>query len=207
MFSRSQLGMSLIELLIGIVIMSILLAIAMPSFTDWMGNVRIRTTAEALQNGLQVARAEAIRRNTLVRFQLTSTLDNGCTLSTSAGNWVVSLDDATSLCASNAINEAFAANDAVNNPSPRLIQKRSAAEGSSGITIAADQSTVTFSGLGRVTPTPGATGISINVSNTLGGATCMASGGTMRCLRVQIAAGGQIRLCDPTRASTDPEGC
>lgn len=64
------LGFSLIELLIGVVIMAILLGLAMPSFQTWLQNTQIRNAAESIQNGLQRARAEAVGRNTNVEFVL-----------------------------------------------------------------------------------------------------------------------------------------
>jgi len=64
------LGFSMIELLIGVVIMAILLGLAMPSFQTWLQNTQIRNAAEAIQNGLQRARAEAVGRNTNVEFVL-----------------------------------------------------------------------------------------------------------------------------------------
>lgn len=70
-FIKSRhLGFSLIELLIGIVIMAILLSLAMPSFQAWLQNTQIRNAAESIQNGLQRARAEAVGRNTNVEFVL-----------------------------------------------------------------------------------------------------------------------------------------
>jgi type IV fimbrial biogenesis protein FimT len=62
--------MSLIELAIGLVILGILIAAGAPSFMAWIQNTQIRTTAESLQNGLQVARNEAVRRNARVEFIL-----------------------------------------------------------------------------------------------------------------------------------------
>jgi type IV fimbrial biogenesis protein FimT len=63
-------GFSLIELMIAISIVAILLAVGLPSFNTWIQNARIRTATEAVLNGLQLARAEAVRRNTGVRFVL-----------------------------------------------------------------------------------------------------------------------------------------
>ena len=60
----------MIELLIGIVILAILMSLAMPSFQAWIQSTQIRNAAEAIQNGLQRARAEAVGRNTSIEFVL-----------------------------------------------------------------------------------------------------------------------------------------
>ena len=67
---RNQRGVSLIEMLIGLVVLASLLALAAPSFMLWMQNTQIRGGADAILNGLQVARTEAIKRNTRVQFVL-----------------------------------------------------------------------------------------------------------------------------------------
>ncbi|WP_245650891.1 GspH/FimT family pseudopilin [Thauera butanivorans] len=61
-------GVTLIELVTGIAIIGILLAIGLPSFTVWMGNSKTRTVAESILNGLQIARAQAVQRNAPVEF-------------------------------------------------------------------------------------------------------------------------------------------
>lgn len=58
--------------MVGIVIMAILGAIALPSFQAWMLNSQIRNAAESISNGLQRARAEAVARNTNVEFILSA---------------------------------------------------------------------------------------------------------------------------------------
>jgi type IV fimbrial biogenesis protein FimT len=63
-------GFSLIELMIGIVVMIILATLTAPSFKTWIQNSQIRTAAESITNGLQRARAEAVARNTDVAFAL-----------------------------------------------------------------------------------------------------------------------------------------
>ncbi len=194
--------MTLIELMVGIAIVAVLLAMAAPSFSNWLQNTQIRTATEAIQNGLTLARAEAVRRNTPVRFQLTNTLDNTCAISTSGTNWVVSQDDPTGLCG-NAIPDPSNTNP----PAPRLIQTRSGSEGSRNAQVtAAPQGFVVFNGLGRLTnPLAGAT---IDVNNPIGG-NCVTdtTPGPMRCLRVAVSTGGEVRMCDPAFASTDPQGC
>lgn len=206
--NHPQRGMSLVELIIGLVIIGSLLALAAPNYTAWIQNTKVRTTAEAMLNGLQLARTEAVRRNTQIRFYLTDTLTAACVASTAGTNWIVSFDDPTGLCANGLLNEALDAGDSAVSPAPRMIQVRGANEGSTGITVAADQSAIIFNGLGRITPVPAAT-ININISNPTAG-TCAnvgGGGGPVRCMRVTVSTGGQIRLCDPARASTDPVGC
>jgi type IV fimbrial biogenesis protein FimT len=183
-FARPQRGFSLIELMIGIALIGILLALAAPNFFQWIQSSQIRTSTESMQNGLQMARAEAVRRNAPVRFQLMDSVSNACAASTTLSNWVVSMDDASGACAASA-SETVA---------PRIIQVRTTQEGSQNAVIAADQAVIAFNSLGRVTPTPAAN-ITIDVTNPSGGA--CATAGPMRCLRLVVSIGGQIRMCDP----------
>lgn len=197
--TQKQRGVTVVEILITLSIVAFLLAMGGPSFTQWLQNTQIRTTAQGIQNGLQMARAEAVRRNTNVGFSLTSTLDGSCTLSASGPDWVVSMgapsSDLPGACGS-------APSD---NTAPRIIQKRPGAETGVTAVVTADQASILFNGLGRITPVP-AGNISINVTNPAGG-TCTAAGGKMRCLRVQVTSVGQIRMCDPAKSVTDPAGC
>jgi type IV fimbrial biogenesis protein FimT len=63
-------GFTLIELMITVVVLAILLYVALPNFAVWMQNTQIRTAGEAVLNGMQLARAEAIRRNVNVELRL-----------------------------------------------------------------------------------------------------------------------------------------
>ena len=63
-------GFTLIELMITIVILAILLYVALPNFAVWMQNTQIRTAGEAILNGMQLARTEAIRRNVNVELRM-----------------------------------------------------------------------------------------------------------------------------------------
>jgi type IV fimbrial biogenesis protein FimT len=67
---KPAVGFSLIELIIAIAIVGLVSAIAMPSYATWIKNSRVRTAAESIQNGLQIARAEAVKRNSFIEFQL-----------------------------------------------------------------------------------------------------------------------------------------
>ena len=132
----------------------------------------------------------------MVRFQLTDSVDNSCALSTTDTNWVISFDDPTGACAGAFLNEAFLISDATNNPAPRIIQKRPAAEGSSRVVALANQSVIVFNGLGRAD-----TAATIDLNPSVGACTAF------RCLRVTVSTGGQIRMCDPNLPSGDPQAC
>jgi type IV fimbrial biogenesis protein FimT len=61
-------GFTLIEIMIGLVVIGILAFIGLPEFSVMMANTQVRTAAEAITNGLQTARGEAVQRNGLVTF-------------------------------------------------------------------------------------------------------------------------------------------
>lgn len=63
-----QRGFTLIELVIALVLMAVLVTLAVPSFQTMLANAQIRTATQALYDGLQLARVEAIRRNERVLF-------------------------------------------------------------------------------------------------------------------------------------------
>lgn len=64
----AQRGFSLVELMVGLAIFAILLLAVMPGYSAWMQNTKIRNTADSILSGLQLARSEALRRNTNVQF-------------------------------------------------------------------------------------------------------------------------------------------
>jgi len=127
--NRRARAFTLIELAIALVVISILLALGIPSFKVWMLNSQIRNGAEAVLNGIQLARANAIQRNLLVVFTLTPPTG------TTPASWSVDLDNGTA-----------------------NIQRWSGAEGASQTTITTNDGAtkVTFNGLGqRVTNSDG----------------------------------------------------
>ena len=189
---KSLAGVTLIELMIAIAIVGILLVTGLPEAVNWIQNTKIRSYAETISNGLQLARAEAVRRNTSVRFQLVDSLTNSCALAATGSNWVVSLADPSGAC-------DVAPSDTV---APQIVQKNSSAEGSTNVAINSGVANVVFNGLGRTNP---AVDNKIQITNPTGGA-CIPAG-PMRCLNVEVRTGGQIRMCDPAVAAGDNRAC
>lgn len=65
-----QTGVSVIEAMVVVALIVILVLLALPMANEWLANSRIRVAAEGMLAGLQMARAEAVRRNDLVEFRL-----------------------------------------------------------------------------------------------------------------------------------------
>lgn len=198
---RQGLGFSIVEMMIAIVIAALLLFIGLPNMALWLNNTRVRTAGETLLTGLNLARVEAVRRNATVRFQLVNDLTSACALSTSGTSWVVSLADPAGAC--NA--------DPSDVNAPQIIQKKSGAEGTSAVVLTASgAATVHFNGLGRVT-SPGGVANMTNIEITNPAGVCQhvdAVNGTIRCLRIRISTGGEVKMCDPAVTdATDPRIC
>lgn len=78
-----QRGVTLIELMVGIAVLAILLAIAVPSFQSTIASSRLTTTTNDFVSALATARSEAIRRG----FRVTVCKSSNGTQCTTAGNW------------------------------------------------------------------------------------------------------------------------
>ncbi len=124
---HTQQGFTLIELMIAITILGIVLALALPSYQAFIQNTRLRNAAESIQNGLQIARAEAVKHNAQVRFSLGA-----------GSSWTVGCVVWTADC-------------------PALIQQRTTSEGSSASIIVTPTPTagveVIFNSFGAVAAT------------------------------------------------------
>jgi type IV fimbrial biogenesis protein FimT len=74
---RHARGFTLIEIMVAIVILSILLAVGIPSMRGWMTSTRAVSAAEFYAEGMRLARAEALKRNVASRLVLTTNAANG----------------------------------------------------------------------------------------------------------------------------------
>lgn len=79
-------GFTLVELMIGIVILAILTVLALPTFRDFRANTQIRNVADALAQGVRLTQVEAIRRNDNATFETDAA--TGWTIRDGAGNVV-----------------------------------------------------------------------------------------------------------------------
>lgn len=168
-----QKGFSLVELVVTIVVLMAVSTIAIPAFQSSIGNAQIRTVSESIRDGLQLARAEAIKRNARVKFTLQST-----------SAWQIGCVTPTPSC-------------------PAAISQKSASEGSSAnINVTADNFTAVFSGFGTRDPASPVGLTSVNITNT------QVSSSDLKALRVTLAAGGNVKVCDPSVTITgDPRAC
>ena len=185
-----NLGLSLIELMMAVVILGILTVLAFPQYTLFMQNQQIRNTAESIQNGLQKAKAEAIKRNTWVQFVLGNN-----------GAWTIECHVVVTIDGDGDGQEDC----------PAIIETRLAKDGSSNqVAAVADPATTTtviFNSLGLVqTTAPTASPItapfnSVVVENPNASGT--------RQLEIRLGTGSSIRMCDPDKAlaDKDPRRC
>lgn len=88
--ARKVSGFSLVEMMIVIGVAGILMAIALPNFSQWIASERVRGSANDLYAGLMMARSEAMKRNVQVDVSRAS----GSLTDWSAG-WSVKLTGGT----------------------------------------------------------------------------------------------------------------
>lgn len=69
-------GFTLIEMMVALTILSILLAVGIPSMRSWLTSSRAAAASEFYAEGLRMARAEALKRNVVSRLVLTTNAGN-----------------------------------------------------------------------------------------------------------------------------------
>lgn len=181
--SKSR-GFTLIELIIGIVIIGILSSIAIPAFQGMVAGTRVRSTAESFNLGLQLARSEAIKRNARTSFRFSTT-----------GRWEV--------CASVSTTVNYTC------PTASIVEIKRSTEASQNVVVAAapaNSTMSTFTGMGRQY-TDAASALN-NPDGTAEVTTInFSSAGTNKTYRVVIASSGSARLCDPSLPVGNAKAC
>ncbi len=183
-------------------IFAVLVALGVPTMRTWISNGKVRTVADALQNGLRLSQAESLRRSRQMIFELTNNTTAPFTAVANGRYWAIltvpSMTDGTesSILVESGVLAAVGANVAVTGPAA-----------------------VCFNSVGRLVANT-----TTNVTNATGGATCtLPTTGTppawpynvsvpgvgFRPLQVTLGLGGQVHLCDPTKtlSNTNPDGC
>lgn len=170
-------GFTLIEFLVSISITVIIMTVAVPTFKTMLHNMYIRSTTESIQSGLQLARMEAVRRNTSTRFALDG-------ISTTA--WKVHINSDNTLIQSRPVGEnSFSVTNITLSPVNAV--------------------RVTFNSLGRIIANTDASAtlsqIILDVPTTILSTT------ESKELRIDISSGGQVRMCNPALPNINPQGC
>lgn len=203
-FERGSRGFTLIELMVAIVLLAILVKLALPSFTLWINNAKVRTVAESLQTGIRLAQTEAVRQNRSVVLAFTNGTPGPSTPITAVANgnrWVIQ-----TLAQFGGADGSF-------------VQAGSLTDVAAGVTITG-VSALCFNSNGRLADA--AVTAAIVQSNTtpqISGAACAPNDATFtvdrsdsadRPLKVMVSASGKVRMCDPKRptlSTTSPDGC
>lgn len=185
-------GFSLIELMFAVVLLGVLTALAVPTFNGYVRNSQVRAATGSIENGLKLARAEAMRRSRTVVFYLTNANPAaGVNANANGVNWVIETVPR------------------IGGEDPEFVQSGRWRD-SAPLTSVTGPTAVCFGALGspltNFTALSGR-GITCNTA-TLPVYNITATGGD-RPLRVRVNASGHARWCDPARtfSSTNPDGC
>lgn len=188
-----QSGMTLIELMVGITIIGLLVVLASPSYSQWMTNTRIRGAADSIQNGLRVARDQAVQLGKPARFELTS--------ASGLPDWTVCLPLAATpySCTGGEVVQVF---NSGSSTGTRVGTSTALVFGTDVSGTVSFGSGVTFNSLGRPTTAPLVAPVArFDISS--------AQGSSPRRLVAVVNAGGSVRMCDPalTQSTITPQGC
>jgi type IV fimbrial biogenesis protein FimT len=205
-----QHGFTLIELMIGLVIMGTLFALAIPSFRTWIQNQQIRTGAESILNGIQLARSTAVNNNGKARLVLCELPYASWEIlaeSAAASGVAVAVSPSPGGCKSGSLAGVAPA------PVEIRVQEYSRQVGASSAQVTVTPPgayTVTFNNLGRVVANNDITVVPADVTIT---SICVKNPlvADTRYLQINLEAGGAVRMCDPTLLTkglnADPRGC
>ena len=194
-------GFTIVELMITLLVSAILLKVAMPAFSSWIGNVQLRASAESVLSGLNLARAEALRRNARVMFTMTGA-DGGETgwsiCQVKAGE--TGCDDAVPVIQ---VRDGAEESQRVRAGATTLVSLTTPAAYASPLSPGAGMpASVIFDGRGRPLVAPGwSNAVRFDVRNT------GLSAEDERRMVVVLGASGGARLCDPQAGTGDPRVC
>lgn len=173
-------GFTLIELMVGLVLFALLLAMAVPMYVTFLASSQVRTAAEATLNGVLLAQNAAINNNNQVQLVVTP-----------GTGWQIAF-----------VNPDTSAGPGPQPPAPYLL-----ADGAPQAQLTptpAGATEVTFDAFGRIAPNPDASQsmTCVKVTNN--------ANANARALTVIVSNANQqtaTKLCDPLAAATEPQAC
>ena len=177
--ARTARGFSVIELMITVALIALLMVFGLPMYGTWLQNSQLRASTESIMAGLQFARARPFGATTRRGSNSRSPATRGaCTRS----------------------------------PTPRRFCGRAAAPDLAANAVVtpnpSDKTNVTFTSLGMTQDPVTKLAITVDIDVTHASRQCIAAGGDIRCLRVQVRSGGLVRVCDPSVTTAgDPRQC
>lgn len=187
---RARRGFSLIEVMVTISLLALLLGLAGPSFASWVRGAQVRTAADALQSGLRMAQAEAVRRSRQVVFFRTESKEcSAASTSSATGNhWVIRT---VPLLVGEAVEQ---------------VQCGVLTDSTDAVLITGTE-LVCFNSAGRQTANanPGVGGSDCELDATGVSRFEVSAPGSERSMRVNVALSGQVRMC--LVGATGTEAC
>lgn len=187
-----QRGMNMVEIMVTIAIVAIVTTIGAPSMAQWMENTQIKSSAQSVLNGLQLARGEAVRRNAAVKFVLTDAA--GTT------GWSVGCVTVTAACVAD-IQTGSAADGGKNARLGVSTAAQAAKDYATPIAAGSGMdgaASVTYTAFGQVAAA------AVNVTRIDVTSSVDASA---RRLVIRIPAGGSASLCDPGLPAANLQSC
>lgn len=180
-------GFTLVELLVTLTLVGILLAMATPLLATWSANAQVRAVAEQLGNDLRLTQSEALRRSRQTVFALTNaTPALNATAADNGSRWFA---QALPMLAGETLGDQHF-----------ILASSNARQAKVSVTGPA---VTCFNAIGRPTSNS-ATGLgqpcTAPTSATSPTQYVVQSVSSNRPIRVSVFLGGQVRLCDPSRA-------
>lgn len=195
-----QRGFTIVELLIGITILAMLLALGAPAMGTYLQNSKLGSAASSYLSGAQLARTEAIRRNVRTEFVLTDQpvapgdIANLAAPAAAGRNWVARAASGAAFL----LLEARAGSEGEGSTVTNHVQISGAAS-APGVW----DGLIPFNGFGA---TANGAAYAIDIKNPSAGV-CLADGGKILCRRIRISPGGQILSCLPGLPAGDSRAC
>ncbi len=185
--------------------MAMLLAMAVPGFSAWMANSKVRSAAVALVEDLRKAQGEAVRRSHQVALVRTTAAPTAANVASSASgtNWYLRVI--------NLLAAELSTDSALDNGGFFIRGETMAT--SLGVSISGD-AMICFNSLGRPVSNTTTTSdgfvlaCAAPASDSAPRTFEIRRSGADRRLDVTVSLGGKIRVCDHDKAIADsPDGC